>query len=170
MYIAPGIKNRCSRANNSKLNNPIRPKFEIVWAFMPVLITCKFDKDPIKGDREKQETSFFFHRWRIGNSKMTGQIRPKFEPVRDFMPVLISCKFDKVWIHSNWEKMETPFSPFKVNGNAQGRITPYSVVRSGRNSNLSEILCMYSLPTSIKGSDKKQPRKGGDIVFPIISQ
>ena len=29
---------------------------------------------------------------------------------------------------------------------------------------------MSSLPTSIKGSDKKQPRKGGDIVFLIISQ
>ena len=50
MYIAPGIKDRCSRANNSKVNNPIRPKFELVRAFMSVLITCKFDKDPIKGD------------------------------------------------------------------------------------------------------------------------
>ena len=42
-----------SKANNSKVNNPIRPKFEIVRAFMPVLVTCKFDKDPIKGEREK---------------------------------------------------------------------------------------------------------------------
>ena len=25
-------------------------------------------------------------------------------------------------------------------------------------------------PQVLKGSDKKQPRKGGDIVFPIISQ
>ena len=58
------------------------------------------------------------------NSKMTGQIRPEFEPDRDFMPVLISCKFNEVWIHSNWEKMETPFSPFKINGNAQGPIFP----------------------------------------------
>ena len=53
---APGIINRCSRANNSKVNNPIWPKFELVRAFMPVLITCKFDKDPIKGDWEKMET------------------------------------------------------------------------------------------------------------------
>ena len=37
-------KNLCSRANNSKVNNPI------VRAFMPVLITCKHDKDPVKGD------------------------------------------------------------------------------------------------------------------------
>ena len=79
---------------------------------MPVLVTCKFDKDPIKGDWEKLETSFF-HRSRASNSKMTGKTRPKFELVRDFMPVLVTCKFDEDWIHSNWEKMETPFSPFK---------------------------------------------------------
>ena len=45
-------------ANNSKVNNPIRPKFKLVRAFMPVLVTCKFDKDPIKGDWEKLETFF----------------------------------------------------------------------------------------------------------------
>ena len=27
-----------------------------------------------------------------------------------------------------------------------------------------------SLPANIRRSDQKQPRKGGDIVFPIISQ
>ena len=43
------------------------------------------------------------------------------------MPVLITCKFDDDWIHSNWDKLETPFSPFKVNGNAQGLV---SVVKS----------------------------------------
>ena len=60
--------------------------------------------------------------------------------------------------------METPFSHYKSTGNyldAQGQLTPYSVVRSGRNSNSSEILCM---------SDQKQPRKGGDTLFPFISQ
>ena len=40
-------KNPRSRANNSKLNNPIRPKFQPIWAFMSVLVTGKFDKDPI---------------------------------------------------------------------------------------------------------------------------
>ena len=87
-------KNPRSRANNSKVNNPILPKFEHVQAFMPVLVTCKFAKDPIKGDWKKQETSFF-GRSGARNSKMTGQIRPKFELVRDFMPILVSCKFDK---------------------------------------------------------------------------
>ena len=43
------------------------------------------------------------------------------------------------------------------------------MVRSGRNSNLSETLCMSLLPASIKGSDQKQPRKGGDIIFPSVT-
>ena len=61
--------------------------------------------------------------------------------------------------------METPFSHCKSMGNvldAQGQRTPKSVVRSGRNSKSSKILCM--------SSDQKQPRKGGDAIFPIISQ
>ena len=55
----------------------------------------------------------FFTAQRAHNSKVTGQIRPKFELVWDFMPVLVTCKFDEDWIHSNWEKMETPFSPIQ---------------------------------------------------------
>ena len=181
---------------------------------MPVLVTCKFDKDPIKGDWEKLETSFIsplkgtltpkwqvrydqkstsseilclsslpvslmktefivtekrwrhhsksmgmlkgeklrseksdpaqtrtrssfyacpcylqvwqisdqrwlrkagdiimFHRSRACNTKVTGQIWSEFEPIQDVMPVLVTCKFDEDWIHSNWEKVETSFSP-----------------------------------------------------------
>ena len=37
-------------AKNSKVNNAIWPKFEFIRAFMPVLVTCKFDKYLIKGD------------------------------------------------------------------------------------------------------------------------
>ena len=59
----------------------------------------------------------FFRRSRAANSVVSGPIWPKFELVRDFMHVLVTCKY---------------------------RI--------------------------VKESDQKQPRKGGDIVFPIISQ
>ena len=34
--------------------------------------------------------------------------------------------------------------------NAQGQLTPQSLVRSGRISNLSEMLWMFSLPASMK--------------------
>ena len=61
---------------------------------MPVLITCKFDNDPIKDDLEKLETSFFFF------SPLKGrQLQNDWSDttkIRDFMPVLISRKFDEL--------------------------------------------------------------------------
>ena len=49
---------RCSRAANSVVSGPIWPKFELVQDFMYVLLTCKYEKDKIKNNREKVETSF----------------------------------------------------------------------------------------------------------------
>ena len=101
----------------------------------------------------------FFYRSRACNLKMTVQRRPKFELVRDFMLVLLTCKVDEDWIHSNWEKMETPFSPFKIHGNAQGRITPQWKVLPGPISNSSEILCLYLLPASLTKIHLKMTEK-----------
>ena len=61
-------------------------------------------------------------------------------------------QFDDDSIKNKRASVETPISRYKSMGNflaAQGQLTPKSVVRSGRNSNLSEILCMSSLPASI---------------------
>ena len=49
---------RRSRAAYSVVSGPIWPKFELVWDFMHVLITCKYKKDQIKSNREKVETPF----------------------------------------------------------------------------------------------------------------
>ena len=43
-----------SRANKSIVKSLIQPKFELVQDFMPVLITCKFDKNLIKGNWENR--------------------------------------------------------------------------------------------------------------------
>ena len=58
---------------------------------------------------------------------------------------------------------------YKSMGNfldAQGQLTPQSVVRSGRNSNSSEILCMCSLPASIKRIESKTTEKRWRHHFP----
>ena len=39
---------KTSRAANSVVSGPIWPKFELVWDFMHVLLTCKYKKDQIK--------------------------------------------------------------------------------------------------------------------------
>ena len=45
------------------------------------------------------------------NSVVSSPIWPKFELVRDFMHVLVNCKYKKDRIKNNQEKVETPFSP-----------------------------------------------------------
>ena len=37
----------------------IWPNFKLIQALMYVIITCKYEKDPIKNSQEKVETSFF---------------------------------------------------------------------------------------------------------------
>ena len=82
---------------------------------MYVLITCKYEKDPIKNSRENVMTSFFpiisprelFPSSRAANSVVGGQIWQKFELNQDIMHVLISCKFEKDRINSNGEKVVT---------------------------------------------------------------
>ena len=37
----------------------IWPNFELIQALMYVIITCKYEKDPIKNNREKEATPFF---------------------------------------------------------------------------------------------------------------
>ena len=57
-----------------------------------------------------------FQTSRAANSVVRGWIWPKFELVRDFMHVLVTCKYKKDRIKNNREKVETSFSQLKVNG------------------------------------------------------
>ena len=41
-------------ANNSLVKSLTRHNFELIRDFMPVLVTCKFDKDQTKGDLRKR--------------------------------------------------------------------------------------------------------------------
>ena len=76
---------------------------------------------------------------------MTDPIRSEIKLVQDFMPVLVTNKFDKDPIKNEHASLETPFFHVKSMGfflEAQGHLTPKGVVRSGRNSNSSEIICL----------------------------
>ena len=99
------------------MSSLIWPKMELDQAFMPVLVN-NFDDDSIKNEQTSMETPFshyksvnIFRRSRAANSVVSGPIWPKFELVRDFMHVLVTCKYKKDRIKSNQEKVETPFSP-----------------------------------------------------------
>ena len=78
---------------------------------------------------------------------------PKFELIQAFMHVLDTCKNEEIQLRMKALDCSQDFSHYKSMGifpEAQGQLTPQSLVRSGRISNLSEILLMSSLPASIK--------------------
>ena len=86
---------------------------------MYVVITCKYEMDPIKNNQENVATPFFplkvyrdfFRRSRAANSAVGGPIRPKFELVRALMHVILTCKYEKERMKKSREKVETPFFP-----------------------------------------------------------
>ena len=92
-----------SRARNSEATDPIKPEFELVWDFMPILVTSKFDESPIKNECASLETPFSHYFW-------SNPIWPKFE-LRDVMSIRITCTFDKERIKTEGVSLETSFSP-----------------------------------------------------------
>ena len=78
---------------------------------------------------------------------------PKFDLIQAFMHVLLTCKMRL--IKSKMKELESSQDfihnkPMGIFPDAQGQLTPQSMVRSGRISNSSEILWMSSLPASMK--------------------
>ena len=118
----------------------------------PVMLHLRFEQDWPTGFRDIQvrKCKIFIiqvtPKWVVWSS-------PKSNTSKLFMPVLVTSNFDDDSIKNEQASMETPFSHYKSMGNfldAQGQLTSQSVVRSGRNWNLSKILCMSALPASIK--------------------
>ena len=78
-------------------------------------------------------------------------------------------------IHTKMKELEwsQDFSHYKSMGifqDAQGQLTPQSLVESGPNSNLSEILWLSSLPASMKKIRSKIINEGARVVtsfFPL---
>ena len=61
---------RRSRATNSEASGGILPKFELIQAFIVVLVTCKNEEDPIKKDFAHDKSMGIF-------SDAQGQLTPQ---------------------------------------------------------------------------------------------
>ena len=93
-------------------------------------------KDWIENSLEKLETPF--HHFKASHSRaadavVSGSIWTEFKLMQDSMPLLIACK-DR--INSNQRSGDIDFL------DAQGSLTPQSIVISGRNSNSPKLLYM----------------------------
>ena len=123
---------------------------------MVVLLTCKNEEDPIKNRGARVFTTLY-----INFSDVQRQITLVLVVVsgRDLNSSKLSCMSSLTermrLIKSKMKELECSqdFSYYKCMGifpDAQGQLTPQSLVRSGRISNSSEMLWMYSLPARMK--------------------
>ena len=123
---------------------------------MDVLITCKYEENPIKNEGARVVTTLY-----INISDAQGQITLELVSVSGRN--LNSSKLSRMsslparmrMIDSIMKELECSqdFSHYKSMGifpDAQWQLTPQSLVRSGRISNSSEMLWMFSLPASMK--------------------
>ena len=149
--ILMSIKGRNSDAN--------LPKFELIQAFMHVLVMCKNEDDRFKNEGARVFTRFvqlyvygdFSRRSRAANSAVLGPIKSNFELGRDFMVVLITCKNEEDPIKNRGPGV---FRTLYINfPDAQGQITLELVAVSGQNLNSSKLSCMSSLPARMRMID-----------------
>ena len=108
---------------------------------MVVLHTCKNEKVPIKKLRCKGTNKIicrFFRRSRAANSEVSGGILPQFELIKAYIVVLLTCKNEKDPIKNEGARVLT--SLLFDFSDAQGQLTPKSVVEFRQNSNSSKLL------------------------------
>ena len=81
---------------------------------MVVLVTCKYEEDPIKNDGARVLTrlnDIFIRRSREANSEVSGGILPQFKLIQAFIVVLVTCKNEEDPIKNKGARVLTRFSP-----------------------------------------------------------
>ena len=123
---------------------------KLIQACMVGLVTCKNEEDPSKNEGTRVVTTFlpvfgdFSRRSRTANSTVQSLIWPNFKAKRDFMCVLVACKNEEHPIENEGARVVTTL--FIDFSNAQGQLTPKSVMKSCRKSNSSKLLWLVLLP------------------------
>ena len=126
---------------------------KLIQACMVGLVTCKNEEDPSKNEGTRVVTTFLpvyedvSRRTRAANSTVQGLVCPNFKPTRDYMCVLVACKNEEDQIENEGARVVTTFSiDFS---DAQGQLTPKSVMESCRKSNSSKLLWLVLLPAGM---------------------
>ena len=103
---------------------------------MNVIITCKYEKDRTekKQPRKIGDTGFFFSITLSFVMETSSLIWPNFKLIRAFMYVIVTCKYEMDPMNKAEKSGNTVFpiiSLWGIFSNAQGQLTPQSVVRYG---------------------------------------
>ena len=78
---------------------------------MYVIITCKYEKDPIKNNQEKKGNTVFQIITLSVAMETNGRIWPNFELIQASMHVLIACKYETDQMKKSGENVMMSFSP-----------------------------------------------------------
>ena len=139
---------------------------------MDVLVTCKYEEDPIKNEGARVVTTLY-----STVSDAQGQITLVLVSVsgRNLnaskkLSCMSSLPAGMRMIDSKMKELECSqdFPHYKSMGifpDAQGQLTPQSLIRSGRILNSSEMLWMFSLPASMKKIRLKNEGARVDTTF-----
>ena len=78
---------------------------------MYVIITCKYEKDPIKNNREKKGNTVLQIITLSVAMETSGRVWPNFEHIQASMHVVIAYKYEKDQMKNSGENLMTSFSP-----------------------------------------------------------
>ena len=98
------------RAANSVVRGRIWPNFKLIQALMYVIITFKYEKDPIKNNLKKSGNTVFHIITLSVAMETSGRIWLNFKLIQAFMHVLIACKYEKDQMKNSGENVMTSFS------------------------------------------------------------
>ena len=141
---------------------------------MDVLVTCKYEEDPIKNEGARVDTTLYSNfsdaQWQITQVLVSVSGRNLNSSKLSCMSLLPARMR---MIESKMKELECSqdFSHYKSMGifpDAQGQLTPQSLVRSGRISNSSEMLWMFLLPASMKKIQSKTRTVRGSDYSPAV--
>ena len=112
--LVDGIFFRRSRAADSVVHGRISRNFEIIQALIYVIVTCKYEINPIKTVRENVMTPISPTVILSVTMATSGRIWLNFELIQALMHVLITCKYEKDPIKTSRENVMTSFYPESI--------------------------------------------------------
>ena len=99
------------KGSSSVVRGRIWPNFKLTQALMYVIITYKYEKDPIQEQPRKSGNTVFQIITLSVAMETSNRIWPNFELIQAFMHVLIACKYEKDLMKNSGDNVMTSFSP-----------------------------------------------------------
>ena len=157
-----GKKMQCSRANNSKMNNPIRPKFKLIPSFYACPRCLQVWQISHQGWLRKVRDIIFFTaqghvtpKWLVRSS---WNLNPSNISCLSLLPVSL-MKIEFIETEKKWRHYFLHYKSMGKKFRARGQITPKWIIWYGPNSNSFKLLYLSSFPANLTKIQSKVTEK-----------